>query len=93
MSDSNLVQELAALFKETGHAHHQAFIETDGADPEWPIWYAGYLQDKLIAIFNKDITQSTLVYLLVRAEKEHTSQAPESDWMPFYAKLFIAYFR
>ena len=41
------VKQLAELFKQTGEAHHQAFLETDGEDPEWAIWYAGYLQDRL----------------------------------------------
>lgn len=27
--------ELAALLRQTGMNHHQAFIETNGADPEW----------------------------------------------------------
>lgn len=41
------VQALADLLVETGHAHHQAFIETNGADLNWALWYADYLADKL----------------------------------------------
>ncbi len=92
MSDTNLERQLARLFQETGHAHHQAFIETDGADPEWPIWYAGYLQSKLATIFETEMTKSTLVYLLVRVDKEHVSKAPESDWLTYYARFFISHF-
>jgi hypothetical protein len=31
-----LAGQLEDLFHEVGEAHHQAYIETDGADPEWP---------------------------------------------------------
>ena len=33
--------------KEVAKAHHQAFVETDGEDPDWPIWYAGELLEDL----------------------------------------------
>jgi hypothetical protein len=47
MIEPNLNQQLQELFREVGKAHHQAFIETDGADPEWPLWYANFLQGRL----------------------------------------------
>ena len=40
---------IAKLLRETGHAHHEAFAATDGADPDWPIWYAEYSKDLLLA--------------------------------------------
>ena len=42
MSEAN-ANKLASLFEETGQAHHRAFEKTDGMDPDWPLWYAGYL--------------------------------------------------
>jgi hypothetical protein len=30
--------QLEELVHEVGEAHPQAYIETDGADPEWPLW-------------------------------------------------------
>ncbi len=33
-----LRKDLVELFRETGRAHHSAFMATDGVDPEWPIW-------------------------------------------------------
>lgn len=42
MDQTDLAQQLEGLFNEVGEAHHQAYIETDGADPEWPLWYADY---------------------------------------------------
>ena len=34
MTGTNLSGQLEELFRETGEAHHQAYIETDGFDPE-----------------------------------------------------------
>src|SRR3712207_8998070 len=47
------------LFREVGQAHHQAYIETDGADPEWPIWYASFLQERLGSLINASDRKST----------------------------------
>lgn len=40
-------QELADLLMATGKGHHHAFMETDGFDPEWPLWYSKQLKDSL----------------------------------------------
>jgi hypothetical protein len=35
MLETDLARQLEGLSYEVGEAHHQAYIETDGADPEW----------------------------------------------------------
>jgi len=40
-------------------------------DDEWPIWYAGYLLDKMRKMLNSGFTKSELIYILVSAEKEN----------------------
>ena len=47
MSNSQQIEKLAELFKKTGAAHHEAFAATDGADPDWAIWYADYFHNRL----------------------------------------------
>lgn len=89
MAEEKLFAQLKALFQETGQAHHEAFLETDGADPDWPIWYADYLHEKLSALLQADFTRSELVYLLVRVDKERSLQAPGSDWGHYYARFFL----
>jgi len=42
--------QLSDLFTETATVHHEAFAATDGKDPEWPIWYADYLQEPISEI-------------------------------------------
>lgn len=51
MNDSNdsekLIDELTNLLIETLESHHEALSDTEGKDPDWPIWYADYLIDKM----------------------------------------------
>ena len=83
------LEKLESLFKETGGAHHRAFEESEGADPEWPTWYSGHLQDTRNEMFGATITKSELVYLLVAAEKERDQRAPGAHWPRYYAKFFL----
>ncbi len=46
--------ELADLFRETGSKHHAAFIEADGVDPEWALWYSSYLQGATVGSARTD---------------------------------------
>ena len=86
MSGETRVEQLAELFKETGGAHHQAFIETDGQDPDWPLWYANYLHDRLIPFLAAPITRSRLIFCLVEMDDEHRATDPDAPWPQYYAR-------
>lgn len=88
MPDLTLEEELEELFRNTGKAHHEAFIETDGDDADWAIWYAEYLVDKVGDLLDAELTKSELVYLLMVASKEQPIEAPGSDWARYYARFF-----
>ena len=89
MEKAELTNQLMALMQETGKAHHQAFIEVDGEDPEWAVWYAEYLQPKISALMGIEFTKSDLVYLLIAAQKEHESRAPGANWADYYARFIV----
>jgi hypothetical protein len=89
MAGTDLAQQLEELFRETGEAHHQAYIETDGADPEWPLWYADYLRERLGALLDASFTRSQLVYLLILVASEQPLNAPGANWARYYARFFI----
>ena len=76
MVDSDRHKQLESLFQETFEAHHKAYMETDGADPDWPLWYAGYLQDRLSGLLGARFTKSELVYLLITLDREVQRLAP-----------------
>ncbi len=89
---TELREHLVELFLETGPAHHAAFAATDGADPDWPIWYAEHLQMSVGEAMQVPFTKSELIYCLMTADFEQTARAPESNWPEFYADHFIERF-
>ena len=92
MSDQALLASLTELFRQAGPAHHQANVETDGIDPEWPLWYADYLWEPLGRLLQRNFNKSELVYLLVLVDKEHRVKAPGADWPTYYARFFAQMF-
>ena len=93
MSDRISEQELGELFMETGQHHHHAFEASKGVDPEWPLFYSGYLQAHLWDRLGRIPTRSELIHLLVAADRafQATGRAQE-EWPMFYAKFFIESF-
>ncbi len=90
MKTGDMQYRLSVLLQQTLDAHHRAFIEVDGDDPEWPLWYAGYLQLRLDEEFGLALTQSELVYWLVRAEKQRLAEHSQTAWQDFYAEHWLA---
>ena len=84
-----LRNNLVTVFQETGIAHHEAFLDTDGEDSEWPLWYAQHLQGRLTDALRTPFTKSQLVYCVMDADFEHQARSPESNWHEFYAEQFI----
>jgi hypothetical protein len=89
MVDSTRHEELKALFHEVAQAHHRAFIEADGADPDWPIWYAEYLHDRLTTLLDARFSKSELVYLLISLDRETQRVAPGASWQSYYARALL----
>jgi len=89
MMEMDLAGQLENLFHEVGEAHHQAYIETDGADPEWPLWYADYLRESLGMLLDASFTKSELVHMLVLVANEQPLKAPGANWARYYARKFV----
>jgi hypothetical protein len=89
MADSEKQQTLKELFDATAEAHHRAFIAVDGADPDWPLWYADYMHERLAAILGARLTKSELVYLLVALDREVQREAPGANWQSYYARTLV----
>ena len=84
-------KQVERLFREVGPAHHEAFIETDGADPEWALWYAEFLHERISALLSQDLSTSELVHLILGAEEDRVENAPEADWPRHYARYVLRY--
>jgi glutaredoxin len=90
--NTELRDSIGMLLLETGHAHHKAFEVTEGADPDWAIWYAEYSKDTFTEQFGINFTKSRLIYCLMNADYEHEARAPDSEWSAFYAKEIVERF-
>jgi len=90
MNQELKIRELARLFREAGAAHHQAFLDTNGDDPDWPHWYALYLGPKLRALFGLSVSLEELARLLMALEAERMRQKPAADWPTFYADYLLS---
>ena len=93
MSERISEKELGELFRETGMNHHHAYKTSDGVDPEWALFYAGYLQARLWDRLGRVPTRSELVHLVVAADRafQATGRAQE-EWPGFYAKFVVENF-
>lgn len=88
MVEDEIVAELTVLFEKAGRTHHDAFIDAAGQDPDWPLWYAEYLVDKLNEVLSCQMTKSELCYLMVSADRERAAMAPGCDWHAYFARFF-----
>jgi len=94
MPAEDLLTQLAALLHQTAEDHHIAFKATDGADPDWSIWYAEHLLEKGVdTMLGATILKSDLIYLLVSVDKEIQTRAPGAQWERYYAKFLIDRYR
>jgi NAD(P)H-hydrate epimerase len=81
---------LAALLVETGQSHHEAFVATDGADPEWPLWYSQYLEGKVDSFLDVHPTRSKIIQCLLNADEAHSAHGADQPWPDFYANFMYS---
>lgn len=81
------IERLDKLFQETGSAHHN---EWPGIHPDWAIWYAEYLFDRLPPILGVELILSEIIYAVMRLSKEQPVEAPDVPWTRYYAEWFLA---
>ena len=90
--NSDLRNKIAAFFEQASQAHHKAFEAVDGADPDWPIWYAEFLRAPLSNALRMEFSLSKLIYCLMDADFEHRVRASESNWAMYYADHLLERF-
>jgi hypothetical protein len=89
MAHKKLATSLEKLFRQVGKAHHRAFRDSAGEDPEWPMWYAEHLHGELVNLLDPELSKSKLIYLLVVAEKKQSKKKPKGDWPKYYANFML----
>lgn len=82
-------QRLARLFEEAAAAHHDAFRDVGGTDPDWAAWYAHHLASPLAAVLGHAPDPDVLAADLTRADAEHKRAAEGTAWPVYYARWFL----
>ena len=80
---------LADVLRQAAERHHSAYLQADGFDPEWALWYAGYVQAHLWDRAGRLPSRSELTYLLVGAERAHADSGGDEPWPVFYARFLL----
>ena len=85
---------IAELLHEAGETHHRVFRITDGADDDWASWYSQWLTtlSELPSMLGKAPVRSELTYLLVKLDRDFTSQQRDDRWEDFYAREIARHF-
>lgn len=89
MDEQEHIQQIVDLLIETRRDHHRAYKETDGADPEWPAWYAKHLQRRLNTLLKSRLTESEIAEQLAALDEEHREAAPDVNWAEYYARALL----
>jgi len=85
MSNTLTTEILADLLIKAGHSHHKAYMEADGIDPDWAMWYSGFLQARLFDHVEQIPPRSALVHMLIQADIDHPGLGGPPQWAPVYA--------
>lgn len=89
MAEISRREQITALMREAGGAHHRAFLRTNGEDPEWPAWYAAYLAEPLGALLGRPLEAEELAADLEAVDREHRDRGRGVDWPSYYADWFL----
>ena len=85
--DIERTKELAALLRQTREAHDETF--DGGDDPDWAIWYADRLHDRLLPFLAAPIPRSRIVHCLVAIADEHAAAAADEPRDTFFASRIL----
>jgi len=78
---------LATLLRQAGEAHHFAFEDVGGDDPEWPQWYAAHMSGRVAAVVGRDLPADELAGLLADAADAHAGS--DDPWPEAYARFIL----
>jgi hypothetical protein len=90
MTEDGLDTALAAVLREAGRAHHEAFAHVGGDDPEWARWYAEYLTPRLAVVGEGPVEAAEVAAALADAEQSRKQEGSDADWPSYYARWMLA---
>jgi hypothetical protein len=93
-SQESSLSQISALLHEAAETHHVVFAITDGTDPDWASWYSEWLINlsSLPDLVGVKPVRSELTYLLVKLDKDYTTERPGEPWEDYYAAKVLQHF-
>ncbi|HZA19242.1 MAG TPA: hypothetical protein VE889_00180 [Actinomycetota bacterium] len=87
-------RSLSELLHEAAETHHVVYRITDGDDPDWASWYANWLLDlsEMTELLGTKPVRSELIYMLVKLDRDFTSEGVEGRWEDYYAAQLEQHF-
>ena len=94
MTGTERERRIAALLHEAAQAHHVVYRITDGDDPDWASWYAGWLLElsELPELLSATPPRSHLIHALVELDRDDAARSPGERWEDLYARELVASF-
>jgi hypothetical protein len=88
VSSNQAPPTVASLLHEAAETHHVVYRITDGDDPDWASWYAGWLLDhsELADVLGTRPVRSHLVHALVELDRDYVASSPGEAWEDWYAQ-------
>ena len=88
------LSKISALLHQAAETHHLVFAITDGTDPDWASWYSEWLVNlsSLPDLVGVKPVRSELTYLLVKLDKDYTTEHPGQSWEDYYAERVVQHF-
>jgi len=90
----NRLAQIHNLLTEAAETHHRVYRIVDGNDDDWASWYADWLINlsELPQILGRRPVRSEFVYMLVKLDKEYTSQPRDESWETYDAAALLDHF-
>ena len=88
MAADDRVRRIAALLHEAAETHHVVYRITEGDDPDWAWWYAGWLVDlsELPELVGSRPPKSHVAHALVQLDRDYAAAQPAERWEDWYAE-------
>jgi hypothetical protein len=81
-------ERIAAILEDAEHAHGAISRLTNGADPEWPLFYSWWLVNwsTLPEVLGATPLRSELVFVLITLDREYRAERPAESWSTYAAQ-------
>ena len=81
-------ERIATILEEAERAHASISRLTNGADPEWPLFYSWWLINwsELPKVVGAAPVRSELIFALMTLDREYRGERPADPWPAYWAQ-------